>query len=376
MKLELINISKSYHGFKLGPINIKITGSVIQVLIGATGSGKSTLLNIVTGLVKPDTGTVLVDGENITNKPIESRKIGYCFQKPCLFPHLNVYKNLVFGLSKSNQNNVSTLLEKLVKSFELYPLLERNIEDLSGGEMQKVSLARMLVLKPKIMLFDEPLAHLDSRTKNKLRMDIRNILVEEKILGLYVTHFKEDVYALADCVSIIHRGQLVRTDSLSKFLSSGTQSPGISNHHIADLFESIHNYIEGQIIETKSGTSVFMAGNFKIEIMGEFPLRSIVGILIKPEDIIISKEPVKTSARNSIKTIVARIVKSPIKNLGVVDVYLAMHHNSFLRSKITIESKNELEIYEGDTVYAIFKATAPEIIRKEPLKSPKHYSRQ
>jgi molybdopterin-binding protein len=368
MKLELINISKSYRGFKLGPINLKITGTIIQVLIGATGSGKSTLLNIVTGLVKPDTGAVLVDGDNITNKPIESRKIGYCLQKPCLFPHLNVYKNLVFGLSKSNRNNMTTDLEKLVKSFELYHLLERNIEDLSGGEMQKVSLARMLVLKPKIILLDEPLAHLDSRTKNKLRMDIRNILVEEKVLGLYVTHFKEDVYALADSVSIIQQGKLVRTDTLSRFLSSGIKNHGNSDPYIPDLLENSHNYIEGQVIETKSGTSVCMAGDFKIEIMGEFPLRSKVGVLIKPEDIIISREPIKTSARNSIKTVVANIVKCPVESLGVVDVYLAIHNNTFLRSRITIESKKELEICEGDIVYAIFKATTPEIIRKEPLK--------
>jgi len=368
LKLELVNISKSYPGFKLGPINIKITGAVIQVLIGATGSGKSTLLNIVTGLVKPDTGAVLVDGENITNKPIESRKIGYCFQKPCLFSHLNVYKNLVFGLSKSNRNNMTAHLEKLVKTFELYHLLERNIEDLSGGEMQKVSLARMLVIKPKIMLLDEPLAHLDNRTKNKLRMDIRNILVEEKVLGLYVTHFKEDVYALADSVSIIHKGQLVKTDTLSRFLSSGIKNHGNSNQYISDLSESNNNYIEGQVVETKSGTSIFMAGDFKIEIMGEFPLRSIVGVLIKPEDVIISKAPIKTSARNIIKTFVASIVKSSAENLGVVDVYLAMHNNSFLHSKITVDSKNELELCEGDIVHAIFKATAPEIIRKEPLK--------
>ncbi|MGD9534862.1 MAG: ATP-binding cassette domain-containing protein [Candidatus Nitrosocosmicus sp.] len=368
MKLELINISKSYTGFKLGPINIKVTGAVIHVLMGATGSGKSTLLNIVTGLVKPDTGKVLIDGENITNKPIESRKIGYCFQKPCLFPHLNVYKNLVFGLSKSDRNNMATHLEKLVQSFELNHLLERNTEDLSGGEMQKVSLARMLVLKPKIMLLDEPLAHLDSLTKNKLRMDIRNILVEEKVLALYVTHFKEDVYALADNVSIIQWGQLVRTDTLSTFFSRGVKNHSTFYHYNPDIFESNHNYIEGRVIETKSGTSVFMTGDFKIEIMGEFPLGSVVGIMVKPEDVIISKEQVKTSARNSIKTVVAGIIKSPTENSSVVEVYLDIHSDSYLRSKITVESKNELEISKGDTVYAIFKATAPEIIRKEILK--------
>lgn len=367
LKLELKNITKFYPGFKLGPINMKIDDKIIQVLIGATGSGKSTLLNIVTGLVKPDTGDILIDGENITNKPIESRKIGYCFQKPSLFPHLNVYKNIVFGLSKEQRKTQLPQIEKIIKSFELHHLLERGITDLSGGEMQKISLARMLVLKPKIMLMDEPLAHLDSRTKIKLRMDIREILREEKVLGLYVTHFEEDVYALADTISILQKGQIVRTDTLTKFLTHNFHFPGKFNHVNPDIFESDHNYIEGQVIESKHGVSVFMVGGHRIEIIGEFPARSTVGVLIKPEDIILSKELVRTSARNIIKTTVAHIETHAAENSSVVVVYLTMD-NFYLRSKITIDSKLDLGIKEGMTICAIFKATAPQIIRKEYLK--------
>lgn len=367
MILVLSDITKSFAGFKLGPINMKICGETIQVLLGATGSGKSTLLNIITGLIKPDTGAVFVDGEDITNKPIESRNIGYCFQKPCLFPHINVYKNIVFGLDKSRRKIMSSHIEYLTRSFDLHHLLDRNVNDLSGGEMQKVSLTRMLVLRPKIMLMDEPLAHLDERTKTKLRMDIRKILVDEKVLGLYVTHFKEDVYALADNVSIIRQGSIVKNDTLSKFLSGEIIVNSITREGGSNVFGVDYNYIEGFVVESKNGTSIFATNGLKVEITGEFHLGSLVGVLIKPEDILISKEAVKTSARNCIKTSVSRIVKPTTGNLGFVEIYLTMH-KSYLRSKITLESTYDLDLKLGDVVHAIFKATAPQIIRKESFK--------
>ena len=205
LTLEIINLTKSFPGFTLGPIDLKLQDNTIMVLIGPTGSGKSTLLNLIVGLTKPDKGSIYINGVDITNTPIESRRIGYSFQNPSLFPHLNVYENIVFGIRKSIRDNRKSQIKRLVESFGVSNLLDRDIHALSGGEMQKVSLARMLVTKPKIMLMDEPLVHLDTKTRVQLRKDLRRILKEEGVLGIYVTHFEDDVYALADSVSVIRK---------------------------------------------------------------------------------------------------------------------------------------------------------------------------
>jgi len=362
--LSLVNVIKHYNGFTLGPINLSLDYDQILVLIGATGSGKSTLLNLITGLVKPDTGSIFVNGQEITRLPIESRKIGYLIQKPSLFPNINTYKNIVFGLSKKQQENMKSEIESLVKVFELTHLLDRSIEQLSGGEMQKVALARMLVLDPKIMLMDEPLAHLDNKTKIKLRIELRSILKKRKITGIYVTHFEDDVYALADSVAILQRGLIVKFNRLKAILSSKNTGLSITRNSVPEIFQSDDNYLEGHIVESKQGISIFLVGEHKIEIIGEFPIGSVVGILIKPEDIILSRDLVKTSARNSIKLFIEKIENPSSDKLGIIRVQLSSQ--SFrLSSRITIESKNYLELKEAQFVYAIFKATTPYVIRKE-----------
>ncbi len=366
MYLKIVNVTKIYPGFKLGPINLTLDHNQVLVLIGATGSGKSTLLNITTGLIKPDTGSIYVDDIDITRLPIESRKIGYLTQKPSLFPHMNVYKNIVFGLKKRVEKDLELKIRSLVEAFELAHLLDKSIDMLSGGEMQKVALARMLVLEPKIMLMDEPLAHLDNMTRIKLRMDLRRLLKEKKILGLYVTHFEDDVYALADSVAILKDGLIIKSDTLKTLLSLKNNNVSDIENPMYEVFQNDHNYLEGRVIESKQGLATFLAGEHKIEILGEFPIGSVVGIMIKPEDIILTLDMIKTSARNSMKLMIVKMENSVSDKIGVIDVQLASQ-SFLLRSKITVESKNYLRLKEGQIINAIFKATTPHVIRNEPM---------
>ena len=362
LTIEIINLIKSFPGFTLGPINLKLQDNTIMVLIGPTGSGKSTLLNIIVGLTKPDKGSIYINGVDITNVPIELRRIGYSFQNPSLFPHLNVYENIVFGIRKSIRNNKKSVINRLVESFGVSHLLDRDIHALSGGEMQKISLARMLVTKPKIMLMDEPLVHLDTKTRVQLRKDLRRILKEEEVLGIYVTHFEDDVYALADSVSVLEKGIIKKTGTLKTMLTfPNNQSP--SNSSISEFFQKDHNYLEGCVTDSTKGITTFKVGEHQFEILGDYPVDSIVGVLIKPEDIILAVDSVRTSARNMIKTKIAAIYASNIKT-GTLNIHLVINGISLI-SRITQESKEHLKIVEGDYVYAIFKATAPHIVREE-----------
>jgi molybdopterin-binding protein len=228
--------------------------------------------------------------------------------------------------------------------------------------MQKISLARMLVTKPKIMLMDEPLVHLDTKTRVQLRKDLRRILKEEDVLGIYVTHFEDDIYALADSVSVLEKG-LIKTTGTLKALLTFPNNQSISNSSISEFFQKDHNYLEGCVTDSTNGVTTFQVGDHKFEILGDYPVDSIVGVLIKPEDIILAVDFVRTSARNMIKVKVAAIYASNIKK-GTLNIHLIANSISLV-SRITQESKELLKIIEGAYVYAIFKATAPHIVREE-----------
>jgi molybdopterin-binding protein len=357
--LELVNITKKFSGFTVGPVNLKLSKDNILVIIGPTGNGKSTILNLIVGLIKPDHGAILLDDVDITNKPVEARNIGYSFQNPNLFPHMNVYNNIVFGLNKKDIKNKDFQIKKLSENLGISNLIYRSIQGLSGGEMQKISLARTLIVEPKIMLMDEPLANLDDPTKRKLRVEIRQVLKNQGIPCIYVTHFEDDVYALADSVAILKNGCIEAIDKLGKLLSYSHSS---SSPFLKRILNGGYNYIEGIVVDSKNGISKIKSGSHILEILGNFANNFIIGILVRPEDIILSSKMVKTSARNILKTSVVKIT-IPKTMIDVVDIHL-MSENINLVSRITNESKNFLGIREGDYIYAMFKATSPQVIRE------------
>jgi molybdopterin-binding protein len=361
--LELINLTKKFAGFSLGPLNLKVNENEILVMIGPTGSGKTTILNLIAGLLKPDGGSIFVDGIDITTLPVESRRIGYTFQKPSLFPHLNVYENIVFGLTKKRSKMKDSDLEikKMIEDLGISHLTYRQIQGLSGGEMQKVSLTRMLVTKPKILLMDEPLVHLDTPTKRKMRLELRRILRRQNVPTIFVTHYEDDIYALADSVSILQDGMIEYMDKLESILkiskNNDLTSPFLSNI----LSSGEGNYLEGNVIKSKNGVTTFKVGSHLLETLGDYSFGSKVGILVRSEDIILSREMVKTSARNVVEAKVVKITKS---NVGVVDVRLLID-TFHVTSRITEEARIDLQINENDSIYAIFKASSPQVVREE-----------
>jgi molybdate transport system ATP-binding protein/molybdate/tungstate transport system ATP-binding protein len=181
-------------------------------------------------------------------------------------------------------------------------------------------------------------------------------------LGIYVTHFEDDIYALADSVSVIEKGIIKKTDTLKTMLTfPNNQSKSTSS--ISEFFQKDYNYLEGCVTESTNGITTFKIGEHKFEIIGDYPIDSTVGVLIKPEDIILAVDFVHTSARNIIKTKVAAIDAANIKT-GILNIHLIINSIS-LTSRITTESKEYLKITEGAYVYAIFKATAPHVVRQE-----------
>jgi molybdopterin-binding protein len=338
---------------------LKISDNEILVIVGPTGSGKTTILNLIAGFVKPDQGSIIADGLDMTNVPVESRRIGYTFQHPSLFPHLTVYDNVVYGLDKKSKKEKKLQILKLMDELSITHLIDRHIQGLSGGEMQKVALARMLATRPKIMLMDEPLAQLDNPSKMKLRLELRKVLKNQGVLTIYVTHFEDDVYSLADSVSILQHGNIRFTGKLRSLLTDPTAS---SSPFLSNVFTG-GNYLEGKVVRSNAGITIFKIGSHLLETLGSYSVGIKVGILLRPEDIILSKESVKTSARNIVKVRIIRIIPNQI-NPSLVYVNMLLDGFSII-AKITEESRIELGIKEDDYVFAMFKASSPQVVREE-----------
>lgn len=360
MALEIVDITKRFDHFTLGPLNLTIDKDVMVVL-GPTGSGKTTLINLVAGIITPDSGRIISDGVDITNKETESRRIGYVFQDPTLFPHLNVNENILFGLKRKERENGETmsLVRKIIDDLGISHLLKRSIVGLSGGEMQKISLARMLVISPKIILLDEPLSHLDTSTRDKLRIELRSILRKQQLPTIYVTHFEEDIYALSDSIAILNNGMIEQRGNLDQILNSHNNSLSPSNSFLYKVTGG-DNYISGNVISSKNDLTAFKIGSDTLFTVGKFSSHTKIGVMVKREDIILSKEKISTSARNMVYGQVIDIIHTS----NLVDVYLKSDELNLI-SRITKTAAEELDITVGEHIYAIFKASAPHVIREE-----------
>ena len=207
--LELKKIRKSYEGIEvLKNINLKIEKGEIVSILGPSGCGKTTLLNLILGLTQVSEGRIIFDGEDITQMPMEKRGFNIVFQEYALFPNLNVYENIVYGLK--NKPNISTTKEvqDLINLLGLGKHLTKKIEELSGGQKQRTALARTLLMKPKILLLDEPLSALDGVIKESIKQKIKEIARDFKLTTIIVTHDPEEALTLSDKVLIVNEGQI------------------------------------------------------------------------------------------------------------------------------------------------------------------------
>lgn len=207
--LELNNVSKSYgNSVILKNVSIKIEDSEIVSILGSSGSGKTTLLNLILGLVKPNNGEIIYNGTNITDVSMKDRGFNIVFQDYSLFPNLNAYNNIIYGLKNYPDRSTSEEVDSLIELLDLKEHLNKKIDMLSGGQKQRVALARTLVMKPKILLLDEPLSALDGVIKESIKESIVNIAKKFNLTTIIVTHDPEEALTISDKVLIINNGNI------------------------------------------------------------------------------------------------------------------------------------------------------------------------
>lgn len=207
--LKLQNIKKSFDGKEvLKDISIEVGDGEIVSILGPSGCGKTTLLNIILGLTNPDSGEINFNGEDITKVPMEKRGFNIVFQDYALFPNLNAYQNITYGLKNKPGISTQEEIDDFINLLGLKEHLNKKIEQLSGGQKQRVALARTLVMKPKILLLDEPLSALDGVIKESIKERIKTIAKEFNITIIIVTHDPEEALTLSDKVLIINQGKI------------------------------------------------------------------------------------------------------------------------------------------------------------------------
>ncbi|MCB9221961.1 MAG: ABC transporter ATP-binding protein [Candidatus Kapaibacterium sp.] len=212
--LEVKNIVKSYGKLNvLKNISFEMGAKNRLALIGKSGSGKTTMLRIIAGLEIPDSGKIEIEGTTVTSennfiKP-EKRNIGYVFQNHSLFPHLDVYSNIAFGIEKKNKSEKLEIIKSYLSMLGLEDKLYSYPHQLSGGEKQRIAIIRTLASKPNLLLLDEPFSNLDKNTKEKLKVDLKQILIKEQIPTIMITHDADDSFDLADEVILLDEGNIV-----------------------------------------------------------------------------------------------------------------------------------------------------------------------
>ena len=207
--LKLNGIKKSFDGTAvLNDISLEIGDSQIVSILGSSGGGKTTLLNIILGLLQPDSGSVVFNGNDITNTPMERRGFNIVFQDYALFPNLTAYKNIVYGLRNYPGRSTKEEIEALIDLLDLRGHLNKKIDQLSGGQKQRVALARTMVMKPKILLLDEPLSALDGVIKESIKEKIVTIAKEFHLTTIIVTHDPEEALTISDKVLILNKGKI------------------------------------------------------------------------------------------------------------------------------------------------------------------------
>ncbi len=276
--IDLKNISVSFDGEPiLKDLNLYIRDKEFITFLGPSGCGKTTTLRVIAGFIEPDSGDVIFDNERINDVPPHKRQVNTIFQRYALFPHLNVFENIAFGLrlKKAPKQEIDETVTAMLKLVNLKGFEKRNIQSLSGGQQQRVAIARALANKPRVLLLDEPLGALDLKLRKDMQNELKNIQQQMGITFIYVTHDQEEALSMSDTVVVMNNGVIQQIGTPIKIYNEP------KNAFVAD-FIGESNIIDG-----------IMRDDFQVDFSGHrfecldkgFAPNEKVDVVVRPEDV-------------------------------------------------------------------------------------------
>lgn len=282
--IELRNVSKSFDGeIVLKNLSLDIHDKEFITLLGPSGCGKTTTLRIIGGFVEPDEGDVCFMGERINDLPPYKRNVNTVFQRYALFPHLNVFENIAFGLRvhRTPEKEIVERVEKMIALVNLKGFEKRSVTTLSGGQQQRVAIARALVNNPKVLLLDEPLAALDLKLRKDMQKELKNIQQQTGITFIYVTHDQEEALSMSDTIVVMADGEIQQIGSSTDIYNEP------KNAFVAD-FIGESNILDGIMLDD---LKVKFAGHVFDCVDKGFGKNKPVDVVVRPEDVdIVSTE--------------------------------------------------------------------------------------
>ena len=343
--IKIENLSKVWKEFKISNINLEIIDNEYFIFLGPSGSGKTILLELIAGIWFPDSGKIYMDNKDVTKLSTENRGIGFVYQNFMLFPHKTVFENIAFGLNmrKIEKNEIQRQVEDIMNLFGISHLANRLPRNLSGGEQQRTALARALIIRPPVLLMDEPLSALDRNTREDLIQEFKHIHKKFDITIIHVTHNFDEALQLADRVAIMKKGSVSQVGDIDEVF----RHP--KDEFVAD-FVGTENIIKGFASDGNDSLTSINTGNIIIESTDK--KTGDVHATIRPEDITLSTDRVPTSARNVFKGYIREIY-----DLGTI-IKLTVDVGEPLVLVLTRQSFLDLELNIGKQIYIYFKATA------------------
>ena len=356
--IKVVGLSHSYGEREiLQDLNLSIGKGEVFAMIGPTGAGKTTLLRIIGLLELPGAGEIYFDGKCIPRSGKQRfemrRRMSLIHQKPQVF-NLSVYDNVACGLRwrGEKKDRIAEKVDHILKMVGLEGYKNRNARTLSGGEAQRVALARSLVLDPEVLLLDEPTANLDPVSTAKIEQLISDVAQQHHTTMIMATHDMSQGQQLADRIGVLLGGRLAQTGNATDIF----RSP--QNEEVAH-FVGMENMLEGVIIANNEGIATVDIGGNAIQAVSNYPVGKEVYACIRPEDITLALSHTQSSARNSFQAKVIRV--TTLGPLGRVEVDCGFR----LVALVTRISAEELNLQAGGEVYATFKATGVHIMERK-----------
>lgn len=279
-RLDVIDLKKEYEGkLLLDGVNFHVESGETLCLLGSSGSGKSTILRIIAGIESPDGGRVLWQGQDLNPVPVYRRNFGLMFQDYALFPHLSVAENVAFGLrmQRYSRREVGLRVREALEMVNMGSFADRRVTDLSGGEQQRIALARALAPAPRLLMLDEPLAALDRNLRVELQEELRSLLHSTGIPAIYVTHDQEEAITLGDRLALLHDGRIVQSGTTEDVYHYPTSS-------WAAQFLGMNGILAGTVSRTDPLTVTTECGTLhpKVVPAGQIPtIGSSITLLVK-----------------------------------------------------------------------------------------------
>lgn len=300
--LELKNVTKRFGSFTaVKDFSIAVEEGEFVSFLGPSGCGKTTTLRMIAGFLEPTEGEIFIKGQKVNDLPPYHRDSGMVFQNYALFPHMTVFDNIAFGLRyrKVPKNEIKNHVKEMLELVQLPGLKSRKPSELSGGQQQRVALARAMVIKPKLLLFDEPLSNLDAKLREQLRVELRQIQQEVGITSIFVTHDQEEALSLSDRIVVMKEGEMTQVGTPYEIYEN-PQSLFVGK------FIGQSNFINGEVSSIQGNAAmVQLEGGLAIGVTktGSFSKGDTASILIRAERINVLEKPVRKHLEDSMNVL-------------------------------------------------------------------------